>query len=572
MPGAVRCARLFGVCAPLVLMLVLKASLAVAQTPSPPAPRCGALCLLDGNNRPLDASQDSLAISTFITNGPTLPTDAAYTGTSLAASDVRVQVTDPKAPKGAFATLESRTRSGALRASLRVPLTRPTAALPLRSAYVRLVADEIDQHARGAESRTLRVALRDYVVVRYQNAALTLSQHLRVGEPGDRDAPGSARRASVHIHVLRVSPDGPPVIGRDDADALALMRLQLLAANEIWLQCNLSFGEPSETAMEIVSPPPASMLAVANEDGLPARGAGELRFRVNGRAIGPIPTLAGARPVDTANSIARELERHGFFPQVTENLGTRSGAGRSADVLVRTQSGALVSITPAGPLPLSSDARQSLRIGKVDLGDGIQEFDNMTAQVGSLEERTMIKALADEDPRTIDIFVVNQFTAATRQGEAFIAEPHGPIVNMVLIDRNGLRHAPLAWTLAHELGHVLMNDPLHPDNVGPDRPWLLMDADNGRGTVDGPKRLRSQDCQRMRETARRARFPLLAPFDRASDAPPVGLMTFTPAVAGPAPQAPRLPTSGTFTPAVAGPAPQVPRLPTSGTASSERNP
>ena len=198
MPGAVRCARLFGVCAPLVLMLVLKASLAVAQTPSPPAPRCGALCLLDGNNRPLDASQDSLAISTFITNGPTLPTDAAYTGTSLAASDVRVQVTDPKAPKGAFATLESRTRSGALRASLRVPLTRPTAALPLRSAYVRLVADEIDQHARGAESRTLRVALRDYVVVRYQNAALTLSQHLRVGEPGDRDAPGSARRASVH--------------------------------------------------------------------------------------------------------------------------------------------------------------------------------------------------------------------------------------------------------------------------------------------------------------------------------------------------------------------------------------
>ena len=76
----------------------------------------------------------------------------------------------------------------------------------------------------------------------------------------------------------------------------------------------------------------------------------------------------------------------------------------------------------------------------------------------------------------------------------------------------------LTMQLAHELGHVLMNDPLHPDNVGPDRPWLLMDADSGRGTVDGPKRLRAADCQRMRETSRRARFPLLSAFDRADDA------------------------------------------------------
>lgn len=499
--------------------------LAGAGASAQPAPaRCGALCLLDGMNRPLDASKDALAISTFITNGPTMPSDAGYGARSLASSDVRVQVSDPNAPAGAFATLESRTRSGTLRASVRVPLQRPIANMPLRSAYVRLVADEIDQHARGAEAHTLRVALRDYVMVRYQNGALNLTQSLRVGEPGDLDAPASARRGSVHIHVLRASPDGPPVIGRDDADALALMRLQLVAANEIWLQCNVSFGDPAETAMEIVSPPPATMLAVANEDGLPARGGGELRFRVNGRSIGPIPTLAGARPIDTANAIARELERHGYFPQVTENLSTRSGAGPSADIVVRTQSGALVTITAAGALPLSSDTRQSLRVGKVDLGDGLQEFDNMTAQVGSLEERTMIKALADDDPRTIDIFVVNQFTAATRQGEAFIADPQGPITNMVLIDRNGLRHAPLAWTLAHELGHVLMNDPLHPDNVGPDRPWLLMDADNGRGTVDGPKRLRPQDCQRMRDTARRARFPLLTPFDRASEPAPANVI------------------------------------------------
>ena len=508
MPPAARLSGLLALCC----ALWLGPAPCVAQ-----AARCGPLCLLNGNNQPLDPAVDALTISGFVTNGPTLPRDDSYGATSLAASDLRVQVNDPGSPRGAFATLESRTRRGTLRASLRVPLARPAKGSPLRSPYVRLVADEIDQHARGAETRTLRVALRDYVVVRYDNGDLALRQSLRVGQPGDREAPAAARRASVHVHVLRASTDGAPVIGRDDAEALALMRLQLAAANEIWLQCNLSFGEPAEAAIEVVSPPPATLLAVANEDGLPARGGGELRFRVNGRAIGPLSTQAGARPLETAQSIARELRQQGFYPQVTENLPTRSGAGPSADVLVRTQSGAFVSITPAGALPLSSDARQSLRIGQVDLGDGLQEFDNMTAQVGSLEERTLVKALADDDPRSIDIFVVNQFTAATRQGEAFIADPPGPIVNVVLIDRNGLRHAPLAWTLAHELGHVLMNDPLHPDNVGPDRPWLLMDADSGRGTVDGPKRLRAQDCERMRETARRARFPLLSPFDRASD-------------------------------------------------------
>ena len=506
------------------LLVWLTASVAsAAPGEHAPSSRCGALCVLDGHNRPLDARSDSLAVSVFITNGPTLPRDDAYASTSLAASDLRVQLDDANAPQGAFATLESRTQRGTLRASLRVPLSRPQRGLPLRSPYVRLVADEIDQHARGAELRTLRVALRDFVVVRYQNGALNLTQTLRVGQPGDRQVDAAARRTRVHVHVLRASYDGPAVIGRDDAEALKLMRLQLSAANEIWLQCNLSFGDPAEAAMEIVSPPPATMLAVANEDGLPARGGGELRFRVDGRVIGPLPTRAGARPVETAESIARELTRYGYYPTVSENLSARSGAGRSADVLVRTQSGGFVSITPAGALPLSSDARQSLRIGKVDLGDGLQEFDNMTAQVGSLEERTLIKALADEDPRSVDIFVVNQFTAATRQGEAFIADPPGPIINTVVIDRNGLRHAPLAWTLAHELGHVLMNDPLHPDNVGPDRPWLLMDADSGRGTVDGPKRLRSQDCQRMRETARRARHPLLGPFDRESDPLPDGL-------------------------------------------------
>jgi hypothetical protein len=484
---------------------------------------CGELCFLDEANRPLVGAEAALHVSSFITNGPTLPAADDYAGSSRAASDLRVQIDDPRAAPGAFATLESRTSAGILRATLQVPLTRPAPGLPLRSAYVRLVADEVDGHARGAELRTLRVALRDQVRVRYLSGERSMERSLRVGLAGEPDSADAARRANVLVHILRVNSEGFAVIGQDDTSALSVMRQQLSAANEIWLQCNVSFGEPTEMAMEIVAPPPATLLAVANEDGLPARGGGELRFRVDGQSVSPIATRAGASPGATAQQIAESLRKLGFYAKVSENLPTRSGAGPSADVLVRKKNGDFVSISAEEAAPLSSDGRQSLQIGSVDLGDGLQEFDNTTAQVGSLEERTLLKALSDDDPHSIDIFVVNQFTAATRQGEAFIADPAGPITNSVVIDRNGLRHAPLAWTLAHELGHVLMNDPLHPDNVGPDRPWLLMDADSGRGTVDGPKRLRAEDCQRMRETSRRARFPLLSAFDRADGAAARGM-------------------------------------------------
>src|SRR5262249_53863157 len=147
---------------------------------------------------------------------------------------------------------------------------------------------------------------------------------------------------------------------------------------------------------------------------------------------------------------------------------------------------------------LSSDRQQRIAIGRVDLGDGMEEFDNMTAQSGTLEERTMIKALGDEDPGSIDLFIINRFTHGTRQGEAFIAASSGPITNSLVLDPNGLRQRQPAWTRAHELGHGLLNQPLHPDNVGADVPMLLMDSDNNRGTVNGPKRLVMNECLRVR--------------------------------------------------------------------------
>ena len=470
--------------------------------------------LLDAKNRPLDPTRDALAISQLVTNGDTLP-PRGYTATSAGVGDVRVEIAAPHSKADTLSVLLESVdaANGVVRASLRLAAERPGPGKPYRTDFIRIVGDDTDREARGVQGRALQVALRDRVVVRHAAEMQTY----RVGRPGVEPGLAAARQARLSVHVLRRRAGEAAVIGGDDTEALQLVRQQVRMANEIWLQCQITFGEPATVAMEIVDPPGPTLLAISDRDGLPAKGGGELVFMVDDDTVGPIPTRPGASPYETGRDVVRALTAAGYAATLTENLKTRYGAGQSADVLVQRRDNTLVRLAAKSGVPLSTDARQKLTIGHVDLGDGLREFDNATAQVGTLEERTLIKALSDDDPTTIDLFVVNRFEFATRQGEAFIASGQGPIANAVVIDRNGLRQAPLAWTLAHELGHVLLDDPMHPDNVGPDRPWLLMDADNGRGTVNGPKRLRPEDCVRVRKVSDSARAPLLAPYDREAN-------------------------------------------------------
>ncbi|HKP58922.1 MAG TPA: hypothetical protein VJV78_19510 [Polyangiales bacterium] len=466
--------------------------------------------LLDSRNQPIDAERGALSISQLVTNGDTWP-ERGYEAMSPGGSDVRIEIADvPGDERKLPVVIESvDAADGVVRNMLALEAERPGPGKPFRTDFVRFVGDETDLEARGVRGRALRVELRDKVVVREADQ----TRSYRVARPGSEGSPNAARQARLTVHVLRREAGQPAVIGKDDHEALQLLRQQVRTANEIWLQCQLTFGDPAQIAMDIVDPPGPTLLSIGDRDGLPAKGGGEIVFSVDGKVVGPILTRPGATPIETAREVARAVQAQGFSAELSENLKTRYGAGTSADILVRHRDSSFVTLAAKQGTPLSSDARQKLSIGSVDLGDGLREFDNATAQVGTLEERTLIKALADDDPQTIDLFVVNRFEFATRQGEAFIAAGQGPIANAVVIDRNGLRQAPLAWTLAHELGHVLLDDPMHPDNVGPDRPWLLMDADNGRGTVNGPKRLRPEECTRVRQVSTAARAPLLLPYD-----------------------------------------------------------
>ena len=83
---------------------------------------------------------------------------------------------------------------------------------------------------------------------------------------------------------MRGSVGGGPVIGGNDASATTLLREQLQISNEIYLQCAISFGSPSQASIVIADPPQNTLLAVGDDDGLRARG-GEIRFRVGARSI-----------------------------------------------------------------------------------------------------------------------------------------------------------------------------------------------------------------------------------------------------------------------------------------------
>jgi hypothetical protein len=280
-------------------------------------------------------------------------------------------------------------------------------------------------------------------------------------------------------------------------------------ANEIWAQCFIDFGEPSRAQVLLADPPPPALLSVSDLDGLPALGGGFVTFRANGTRIAPLTTLAGATPERTALAIARNLRAAGFRAEVSVNPRTELGAGSSADIVVRDRNGALATLSEEPGVPLSSDRQQKLSLGRVDLADGIDEFDNTLAATGTLEERTLIKLLADEDPTTIDVILVNRFVNRDRQGEAFIEADGSSLANTLIFDRNAVRYERQAWVQAHELGHVLLDEAFHPDNLGADRPWLLMDADARQGRVTGPKRLSDDECAKARRRSGPLAFPVL---------------------------------------------------------------
>ncbi len=466
--------------------------------------------VLRGDNAPVYAHRDAVMLSRQVTNDETLPRAAAWGDRSPDEENIRAEVWDPSAGSVAVVRWEATgtpasfaSEAGALRARLaEVALQRPDPGAPWRSGFVRLVGDEVDQRAPGVEAQTLRVALRDRVRVRYrrEGTAGEATTDVRVGRPGREDGPMAARRVRARVLLLRnraLASGGVPLVGGSEAAALDIGRRQVAIANEVYAQCGVTWGDPAGDVARVVDPPTTTMIAFGDDHGARASG-GAVSLRVNGVALPPLVTRAGWRPIDTALAMGALLRARGYLARVTSNPRTTYGAEPSADVLVLDRAGRWTNLSTSPGVGLSTDLRQGAALATVDFSDGIDEFNNQNSTSGTLEERALIKPLIDDDASTMEMIVINRFSRGTRIGEAFVRGDGGSIGNGFLIDRAGIAAEREAWTQSHEAGHILLDQPWHPDNMGPDRPWLLMDADASLGTVAGPKRLSTEECARLR--------------------------------------------------------------------------
>jgi len=360
---------------------------------------------------------------------------------------------------------------------------------------------------------------RDYPLVRDRSLEAELGGQLSVEAAGQSlaswpvGAPHSAAFAGVErlsvklrMRVLRLTAGGAPSIGGDSGTALSIARNEIEAASKLWAQCGIDLQGPRGADIQIVDPPPIQLLAIGCESGLPASG-GQISLRVQGRRV-QVTTHAGETPIVVAQRLARALQKLGLSPRLSPNPRTASGVSGAIDVLIRGQGRPIAAEAEAG-LALSTDATLGVCLGEVDLGNGLSHFVEHDAAAGTLEERALIKAFDDGDPSTIEVFVVPSFDQSGRIGESFIDEDGAGIQNTVIIDRAAVRAGPRSYALAHELGHILLDMPGHPDDYGVDQASSLMDSDASDASVFGPRRLTLADCERaLLESGPDARIPI----------------------------------------------------------------
>lgn len=382
------------------------------------------------------------------------------------------------------------------------------------SPALRIVGDAIDRSHPHVVDRSIRGEvggqLRFFVesVERYR---------IPIGAPRALESGGPGRyRARLRAHVVRMTRGGAPAVGEDDAEARALAIQEIQLATSIWGQCGVHFGLPEELEVRVVDPPaPKTWLQIGCGETLPASG-GELLLRV-GPSIVRLKTSQGQSPEAVAARLSASLEERGYQVERFLNPPLEHLALPSVDLRAKNQQGVPLTIDSLERGELSTDPTLRVCPLSVDLEDGLTHFTDGDSASGTSEERALIRSLVDGDPRTIDWILVPFFSGLGRIGESFIASPGASIQNVILLDRSGMRASARSFTLAHELGHILLDMPGHPDDYGVDLPQSLMDADASDGTIFGPRRLSLPECRRMlRQSGPHAPTPLLEAWPLSS--------------------------------------------------------
>jgi hypothetical protein len=388
------------------------------------------------------------------------------------------------------------------------PVTCPEGVAPelvcRQTPPLRLVGDALERNHPRLKLRSLRAELGGTLRVALAGHKLA---EIPVGGPRRADGqPLGLLRARLRVLVLRARRGGQPAVGGSDAGARQLIQRELAGAAALWAQCGVDLGPLAKPSIEIVEPPTGQLLTVGCGLGQAASG-GSLRLK-SGRKSVEVTTQPGESPVSVALRLASVLGAAGKGPQVFENQRAADEALPSADVLLDGSR----QWQRQGAEPLSSDPTLPLCLAQVDLSDGVTHFSDGDAFLGTLEERALLRAFDDGDPGSVEVLVVPELDGGQRIGESFIVSPGSSLSSSVLIDRSAIAAGARSFALAHELGHVFLSMPGHPDDFGVDQPWSLMDADVADGTIFGPRRLSLADCQRaVTQSGPNSLVPVLQP-------------------------------------------------------------
>ncbi len=374
------------------------------------------------------------------------------------------------------------------------------------TGMLRLGADVVERSHPAVVARSLRAVVGGEAFVSIDSYA---GVRVRVGGPSGLQPQGPGRyRMKLRARLVRTFAGGPAPLGGSDAEAVSLVRQEIMAAARMWGKCGLTVGPQEELDVAVVDPPLPSHLTVGCGRALPASG-GEMTLNVDGKTV-RVRLAAGQTPESAAGALAAILRSRGYQTRVFKNAITGGAALSSFDVMVGHASGKRVLLGPLSGQRVSSDPHLTVCSEPLDLAGGLEHFHDDDAAAGTLQERLVLRALMDDDPSSIDLIVVPVFGGVGRIGESFIFDYGSSIQNALILDRTGIRAGSRSFTLAHELGHILLDLPGHPDDFGVDTPSSLMDADAADPTIFGPRRLGLDDCQRMlRQSGSGAPVPLI---------------------------------------------------------------
>lgn len=317
--------------------------------------------------------------------------------------------------------------------------------------------------------------------------------------------PSGAKRAvlyetQVRVSLVRATKGGKLPVGTDEASARQFVQEELERLDQAWAACGIRFRLAE---LEKLDPPPAALVSLGCGTPIAPTG-GELTLRIGNLELrwklrpDEAPLALGARMQRTLANRGFQVERWVLPPGLAHarpvvELFVRDREGRPVEVKVGT-----------------NDPSFRVCATGVNFDDGLTHFDDLDSIGGTREERSLLFAAIDREPRTLDVVIIPHFASGARMGESFIVGRGAPFENVVILDRGGLAAGARSSTLAHELGHVLLGMPEHPDDFGIDDPRLLMDADASDPSVFGPRRLDRTSCARaLSQSGPGAPIPLL---------------------------------------------------------------